>query len=359
MNAPVELSFVIPLYNEVEVFDALAQRMRSAMDAAGGACETILVDDGSTDGTREKIERLCARDQRFRGVLLSRNFGHQRAVSAGLDFARGRQVGILDGDLQDPPEVLLAFREKLAEGYDVVYAVRQQRKENWWKRLCYWAFYRLLRSVASIHIPLDSGDFCLMTSRVVKEIRAMPERHRFIRGMRSWVGFRQTGMAYNRSARAAGRSKYSLSKLLLLAVDGLLTFSELPVRLATLFGVTVSTLAFLWGLAILVWRLVGDANSLPGFATVACGMFFLAGVQLICLGILGEYIGRIHNEVKRRPVYIVDQLLGFGDARAEDAEPSTAIDELLTELEQLRRHALIPVAEGRDCWQEDPTVAGL
>jgi dolichol-phosphate mannosyltransferase len=308
MSVPVDLSFVIPVYNEEAVFDRLAERMRRTMDASGLVCEVVFVDDGSRDGTREKIERLAAADPRFRGVLLSRNFGHQRAVSAGLDYVRGRQVGILDGDLQDPPETLLQFREKLAEGYDVVYAVRQRRKESAPKRFCYWAFYRLLRRMATIDIPLDSGDFCLMTDRVVQQIRSMPERQRFIRGMRSWAGFRQIGVPYDRNARAAGESKYTMSKLVLLALDGIFTFSELPVRLATLIGVAVAAVALLWALRTLVWRLLGDATSVPGFATLACGMFFLAGVQLICMGILGEYIARIHNEVKGRPVYVVDRL---------------------------------------------------
>ncbi len=340
MNRPVELSFVIPVYNESEVFDALADRMLRTMDASGSVCETILVDDGSTDGTRQKIEELAAADPRFRGVLLSRNFGHQRAVSAGLDYARGRQVGILDGDLQDPPETLLGFREKLAEGYDVVYAVRQRRKEGMLKRCCYWAFYRLLRRLATIDLPLDSGDFCLMTDRVVEEIRGMPERHRFIRGMRSWVGFRQIGVPYDRKARAAGEPKYTMSKLVLLALDGIFTFSELPVRLATLVGVGVAGVSLLWALSILVWRFLGDATSVPGFATLACGMFFLSGVQLICLGILGEYVARIHNEVKKRPVYVVDRLVGFDTMRAVaggDAGEGDTLAELHCSLGEMRQ----------------------
>lgn len=318
MDSPVELSIVIPLYNEEDVFDDLAARMQATLDMAGFPCEVVLVDDGSIDGTREKIETLCAVDQRFRAILLSRNFGHQSAISAGLDHVRGLSVGILDGDLQDPPETLLEFYQKLREGYDVVYAVRRRRQENLLKQFCYWAFYRLLRRVATIDIPLDSGDFCLMSRRVVRQIQDMPERHRFIRGMRSWVGFRQTAMPYDRDSRRKGQTKYTLSKLVLLAVDGLVTFSEVPLRLATLLGTVIAIFSFGYGAYILFWRLLtSDPSSVPGFATVACAIFFLGGIQLICLGILGEYVARIHNEVKGRPVYIVDSLVGFDSLSSE------------------------------------------
>jgi glycosyltransferase involved in cell wall biosynthesis len=319
MSDKIEISFVVPLYNEQEVFDTLVQRLVQTLAAAPFSCEVILVDDGSTDGTRARIERICDEDPRFRGVLLSRNFGHQRAVSAGLDHARGSCVGILDGDLQDPPETLLEFHRKLLEeDYDVVYGVRQRRKEWLLKRFCYWAFYRLLRRMATIDIPLDAGDFCLMRRRVVDSIANMPERHRFLRGMRSWVGMRQVGVEYDRPARAAGTPKYSFSKLMLLAVDGLLTFSEAPLRIATWFGALVAAAAFGWSVYIVCWRLFGDASELAGFATLACGMFFLGGIQLICLGILGEYVARVHNEVKGRPIYIVDRRFGF-DATDETA----------------------------------------
>ena len=305
----IELSLIVPLLNESEVFARTIERLQSTMDSADFSCESILIDDGSSDGTRALIEQVCRIDNRFRGVLLSRNFGHQPAVSAGLDYATGRTIAILDGDLQDPPELLLDFHRKLNEGFDVVYAVRRNRKENALKRLCYWAFYRLLRKLSAVDIPLDSGDFCLMSRKVVDHIRAMPERHRFIRGMRSWIGFRQTSIEYDRATRQAGVSKYTISKLMLLALDGLLTFSEIPLRLSTLCGATVAAASMLWGVYILGWRVLGGGESIPGFATMACGMFFLGGVQLICLGILGEYIARIHNQVKGRPIYIVDRVI--------------------------------------------------
>ncbi len=311
-NHEIALSLVVPVFNEADVFDRLVDRLQATMDQAAFRSEAVLVDDGSTDGTRDRIQEICRADARFRGVLLSRNFGHQRAVSAGLDYARGKAVGVLDGDLQDPPELILDFYNKLAEGYGVVYAIRQKRKEGIVKRFCYWAFYRLLRKLAAIEIPLDSGDFCLMSRAVVDQIRNMPERHRFIRGMRSWVGFRQTGIAYDRDQRHAGDSKYTFSKLVLLAIDGLLTFSELPLRLATFAGTTIAGMSILWAFYLLAWRWFATSE-LPGFATVACGMFFLGGIQLIGMGILGEYIARIHNEVKGRPIYIVEHLFEQAD----------------------------------------------
>lgn len=306
----IVLSFVVPVFNETAVFADLVARLQATMQQADFRCEVVIVDDGSTDGTRELINDICARDNRFQGVLLSRNFGHQAAVSAGLDHAQGQAVGVIDGDLQDPPELLLDFHARLNEGYDVVYAVRQRRKEGPLKKFCYWAFYRMLRSLSVIEIPLDSGDFCIMSRSVVDQIRMMPERHRFIRGMRTWVGYRQTGFEYERSARHAGESKYTLPKLMQLALDGIFTFSEKPLRLATYCGITVAMMAMFWGVYILGWRLFAPETEVPGFATLSCGMFFLGGVQLICLGILGEYVARIHNEVKRRPVYIVESLLG-------------------------------------------------
>ena len=316
-----DLSIIIPLYNEQAVFPELIARLKSTIDDFELLTEVILVDDGSDDATPDLAAQLCREDERFRLIALSRNFGHQSAVSAGLTHSTGQSVAILDGDLQDPPEVLKTFYEKLHEGYDVVYAIRQRRKESWPKRIAYWLFYRLLKRLSTIQIPLDSGDFCIMSQRVVKRINALPEHHRFVRGLRSWVGYRQTGLAYDRSARAAGHSKYTFFRLLNLACDGIFTFSEIPLRFATFTGFVVAAFSFSWGCAIVVWRLFFN-NSLPGFATVAAGMFFLGGIHLICLGILGEYIGRIHNEVKQRPIFIVDYLVGF-EASPSGEEPPT------------------------------------
>jgi dolichol-phosphate mannosyltransferase len=228
-------------------------------------------------------------------------------VCAGLEMARGEAAAVLDGDLQDPPEILPAFYAKLQEGYDVVYAIRQQRKEILPKRFLYWAFYRLMAALTPIEMPLDSGDFGIMSRRVVEALKTMPERRRFVRGMRSYVGFRQTGLAYERHERAGGQPKYTFCKLLMLAADGIFTFSEIPLRLATLAGLFAAGFSILYGFYLLIQRIFVGYN-LPGFATLAVGLFFLGGVQLICLGILGEYIGRIHHEVKQRPPYIIERV---------------------------------------------------
>lgn len=307
-----DLGIVVPLYNEEEVFYELRTRLQLLLARmATLKVEVVLVDDGSRDSTPALIAELCQADSRFRGVLLSRNFGHQLAVSAGLQHVRGKHVAILDGDLQDPPEILPDFLDKAREGYDVVYGVRQQRKESVVKRSSYWLFYRLMRKLAPQEIPLDAGDFCVMSARVVNLINSMPERHRFLRGMRAWAGFTQVGFPYERQPRAAGTPKYTLSKLLGLALDGIFTFSEVPLRLATYLGLAVAGASVIWALVIVCWRIFFD-NSLPGYASITAGVFFLGGVQLLCLGILGEYIGRIHNEVKGRPLFVVDRLFGFG-----------------------------------------------
>jgi len=301
------VSLVIPLYNEAAIFDQLESRLLSALGLLPASTEVLLVDDGSSDATGLRISQLCQRDPRFIGVHLSRNFGHQMAVCAGLDLSRGDAVAVLDGDLQDPPEILPEFLKKLAEGYDVVYAIRRSRKENFVLRLLYWSFYRVLAALTPINIPLDTGDFGLMSRRVVDALKVMPERRRFVRGLRSYVGFRQTGLLYERQQRAGGRSKYNLGKLLALAADGVFTFSEGPLRLATVLGLSAAGLSLAVGAYMFIWRLF-SGEKLPGFATLAVGLFFLGGIQLICLGILGEYIGRIHHEVKQRPPYIVERV---------------------------------------------------
>lgn len=304
-----ELSLVIPLFNEEEVFPQLLKRLQDALPALPDSTEVVLINDGSRDATRQLIHDACAADSRFVGVHFSRNFGHQQAVSAGLQAASGDAVAVLDGDLQDPPEILPQFLAKLNEGYDVVYAIREHRKENILKRICYGSFYRVLAWLTPIHIPLDSGDFGLLSRRVVDHLNAMPEQHRFIRGMRSYVGYRQTGLAYERDARAQGDSKYSWRKLMGLAADGIFTFSALPLRLASIMGFIFAGLSILYAIYVVVWRLFSsDGAEINGFAALAVGIFFLGSVQLICLGILGEYVGRIHNEVKRRPSYIVDEI---------------------------------------------------
>jgi dolichol-phosphate mannosyltransferase len=302
-----ELSVIVPLFNEAEVFEELTRRVKNALPSLPPTTEVLLVNDGSTDATGTLITEWCRHNPSFVGVHLSRNFGHQMAVAAGLDLARGEAVAVIDGDLQDPPEILPQFLARLREGYDVVYAVRRTRKENPALRALYWVFYRLMAALTPIAIPLDSGDFGIMSRRVVDALKAMPERRRFVRGMRSYVGFRQTGLAYDRDERAGGRSKYSFVKLLALAADGIFTFSEVPLRLATVFGFCAAGISLVYGTFLIIWRLL-SGSKLPGFATLGVGLFFLGGVQLISLGILGEYIGRIHHEVKQRPGFIVDRV---------------------------------------------------
>lgn len=308
MPPSVKLSVVVPLCDEREVFPELLRRLK----ALGPDCELIFVDDGSADGTRELIAKACAEDGRCRGILLSRNFGHQIAVTAGMQAASGDAIAIIDGDLQDPPELIHEFLKRLDEGHDIVYAVRESRKEGLPLRAAYALFYRLLRHLSAVPIPLDSGDFCVMNRRAAALINSLPERHRFLRGLRAWIGLRQSAQPYSRQARAGGRPKYTLSKLLGLAFEGIFTFSERPLQWSMQIGFLVALSSFAWASYVIYWRLFsGRGDALPGWATLAVAVLFLGGVQLISIGILGEYIGRIHNEVKGRPLYVVDKRLGF------------------------------------------------
>jgi polyisoprenyl-phosphate glycosyltransferase len=306
---PVELSLVIPAYNEEENLPTLYARLRAALDPLGLSYELIFVNDGSRDRTLAMLQQLSAEDARVVVIDLARNFGHQVAISAGLDHSRGRAVIIMDGDLQDPPEVLPQFIAKWREGYEVVYAIREQRKEGPLKRAAYNFFYRLLKRVASIDIPLDAGDFCIMDRRVVDLLNAMPERNRFVRGIRSWVGLSQTGLAYERQSRHAGRSKYTLTRLIYLALDGLISFSYLPLRLISLAGLGVSLMSILIAIFYTIQKLTVGLSP-PGFATTVVAIFFLAGIQLITIGVIGEYVGRIFEEVKGRPLYVVRKVWG-------------------------------------------------
>jgi dolichol-phosphate mannosyltransferase len=304
---------VVPIFNEQENIPELTSRLSAALGGFGIAFEVILVNDGSTDRSLSMLESIAREAKRFVIVDLSRNFGHQVAISAGLECSRGRAVIIMDGDLQDPPEVLPSFVERWREGYDVVYAIRQQRKENIFKRSAYAAFYRILQWMAHVNMPLDAGDFCLMDRRVVDLLVQMPERNRFLRGIRSWLGFKQIGLAYERHARASGKAKYTLRKLIYLAADGMLSFSYMPLRMISVMGMGVSV--FSLGLAVYYFvKKLLFALDPPGFATLIVAVFFLAGVQLITLGVMAEYIGRISDEVKRRPVFIVRRVFRGGGA---------------------------------------------
>jgi len=306
---PPTLSVVIPVYNEAENIAILYKRLTDVLDKIEPKYEIIFVDDGSVDGSVAILSEMAAQDSHITVVELARNFGHQVAISAGLDYARGDAVIIMDADLQDPPEVLPKFIAKLREGHDVVYAIRERRKEGWLKRTAYAAFYRLLQRVANIEIPLDAGDFCIMDRRVVDELARMPERNRFVRGIRSWVGLDQVGLAYERDARYAGKPKYTFAGLLYLALDGLISFSYIPLRAITILGFFVSGISILFAIGYTVQKLTVGLNP-PGFATTVVAILFLAGVQLVTLGVIGEYIGRIFEEVKRRPLYIVRRVVG-------------------------------------------------
>jgi glycosyltransferase involved in cell wall biosynthesis len=320
-----QLSLVIPLLNEEEVFPQLIVRINTLLARLNLRSEVVLVDDGSTDHTPLLIKDTCATHPAYRGIILSRNFGHQLAVSAGMAHARGDAVAILDGDLQDPPEVIAEFYARLQEGFDVVYAVRRDRQESILKRFAYAAFYRLMRRLAAIPIPLDSGDFCLMSRRVVDQINALGERHRFVRGLRSWVGFRQVAHPYPRAARQAGQSKYSFSKLIKLALDGIFTFSEKPLQWSMQCGALIALASIGYAVYIVVWRLITQ-RPVEGFATLAAGMFFLGGIQLISIGILGEYIGRIHNEVKARPLYVIDAVYDGNETKGSPQPPAMSAE---------------------------------
>jgi dolichol-phosphate mannosyltransferase len=308
-SAPA-LSVVVPLFDEESVVPALVERLGRVIDDLGVDAEVILVDDGSGDGTLAEVARAHAADPRFVGLALSRNFGHQLAITAGLAHARGEAVAVMDGDLQDPPEAIGALWSKLRAGYDVVYAVRASRPEGWWKRLAYRAFYRLLGRVVAIDIPLDAGDFGIMSRRVVDTLNAMPERRRFVRGLRAWVGFRQVGLPVDRAARHSGRPKFSLGKLAALALDGLIGFSTAPLRVAGLLG-ALAAAAGLAGAAAGAFRGVAGLAWPPGWYWVGLMVLFSAGSQLLFGAILGEYVGRILQEVSGRPAYVVRRRIGL------------------------------------------------
>lgn len=303
------VSIVIPVYDEERNLPTLYSRLTSVLAQAEPEYELIFVNDGSRDESGAILQEIAGRDPRVIVIELARNFGHQVAISAGLDYARGRAVVIMDADLQDPPEVLPQFIAKWREGHDVVYAIRERRKEGWPKRTAYALFYRLLRRIANIYIPLDSGDFCIMDRRVVDILVNMPERNRFVRGIRSWVGLDQVGLAYERQARHAGQPKYTLTRLAYLALDGLVSFSYIPLRMISILGFGISFVSILLAIAYTIQKLTIGLSP-PGFATTVVAIFFLAGVQLITIGVIGEYVGRIFEEVKRRPMYVVRRVIG-------------------------------------------------
>ena len=303
------LSVVVPAFNEQQVLPAFYARLLAVLATLPDPAEIVFVNDGSSDATGSLLDGWAAEDSRVRVLHFTRNFGHQAALTAGIDHARGDAVVLIDADLQDPPELIATFHARWREGSQVVFGQRRRTREGVWKRVVYHAFYKLLHSLADIEIPLDSGDFSLMDRALVDRLRALPERTRFLRGLRSWVGLRQTAVEYERPARASGDSKYTLAKLFKLAFDGIVSFSAAPLRLALLLGVLVSLAGFVLILVLLYLRL-RHAFDLPGWTSLMVVVLFLGGIQLLTVGILSEYIARIYEEVKNRPVYLIARSVG-------------------------------------------------
>lgn len=315
MSIPL-LSIVIPVFNEEQVLPALHAALHSTLQSAEITFELVFVDDGSTDQTWPMLERMQQEDPRITIARLSRNFGHQVAVSAGLDIARGEAVAVMDADLQDPPAVLLEMIGRWRDGYDVVYGVRTRRHgETAFKRWTATIFYRLIRALTSVDIPADTGDFRLMSRRAVDAFKQSRERHRFVRGMIAWAGFKQTGVRYERARRHSGTTKYPFRKMVAFATDAIVSFSISPLRFATWFGFVVSAVAFAYGL-FAIYAKLALSKPLPGWASLTVSMMFLGGVQLVCIGIIGEYVGRIYDESKQRPLYLIQDLVPSAASRA-------------------------------------------
>jgi polyisoprenyl-phosphate glycosyltransferase len=308
---PPEYSLVIPIFNEQAVLPALFDRLTGLLEQLDGRGEVILVDDGSEDESLTQMMAIAARDGRFKVLQLSRNFGHQIAITAGLDFAVGNAVVVMDADLQDPPEVILDLAQRWREGFDVVYAVRRERAgEKPFKRKTAAAFYRLLRKLSDVNIPADVGDFRLVDRKALEAYKTMREDDRFVRGMFSWIGFRQVGVSYDRDPRYAGDTKYPLRKMLQFAVNGIVSFSNAPLRLALTLGFIVSLASFVYGFVAIILKLVG-AFTVPGWTSVIIVTSFLGGVQLMVLGVIGEYVGKSYKEAKKRPLYVISGSVGL------------------------------------------------
>lgn len=316
------LSIVIPCYNEEEVIGETMKRLHVfCSELRNLDVELIFVDDGSRDRTRALLKEFAAADPRIKLVCFARNFGHQIAVTAGIDAAHGDAVVLIDADLQDPPEVVHEMIAKWREGYDVVYGTRTERPgESAFKLATARGFYRLLNRLSDVPIPLDTGDFRLMSRSVVDTLRAMPERDRFVRGMVSWVGFRQVALPYRRAERFAGESKYPLRKMLRFATDGILSFSTKPLQMSVAMGMICACMSLL-GIAYALYLRIFTNIWVEGWTALMIAVLFIGGAQLICIGVLGEYIGRIYNEIKKRPLYVVDEYAGFAQGPAQSRSP--------------------------------------
>ena len=300
-----QLSVVIPIYNEEKNISNLYDRLTGVMQTLGEAYEFIFVNDGSRDNSLALIKTLSQRDEKVRYIDFSRNFGHQIAVSAGLDHTRGKAIVIIDADLQDPPELIIELYKKMQEGFEVVYARRRKRVgESYLKLLTAKWFYRILANITSVEIPVDTGDFRIMSDKIVQVLRNMPERNKFLRGQISWAGFKQTFVEYDRAERAEGETGYTYRKMIRFALDGITSFSDFPLKVATMSGFAISGVAFLVMLYALYARFVSH-DTVPGWTSTILSVLFLGGIQLISIGIIGEYISRISNNVRSRPLYII------------------------------------------------------
>lgn len=316
----IRYSIVAPCWNEEGNLPELYRRVTEVLDQTAEPWELVLINDGSTDRTVEIMRELHAADPRVHIVDFARNFGHQLAVTAGMDYAQGDAVILIDSDLQDPPELILEMIEKWKAGYEVVYAVREERKgETWFKLMTAKLFYRLIYRITDVDIPLDTGDFRLMDRKVVQQMRSMKEHHRFIRGMTSWVGFKQTGVTYVREERFAGETKYPLRKMVRFAITAITGFSIFPLQLATFLGFIIAVLSALFIIGAIIARLSGG-QAFAGQATTLIMVLFLGAIQLISLGIIGEYLGRIYDEVRGRPLYVVNEAIGFDNNHGNSPE---------------------------------------
>lgn len=325
-------SVVLPIFNEEATLPELYRRLTQEMAGMRESYEIVFINDGSRDQSYTLLCGLAEQDRHVRIINFSRNFGHQIAITAGLDYSRGQAVIMMDADLQDPPEVIPTLIEKWREGYDIVYAVRAERTgEGIIKRGTAALFYRLLRALAKIEIPPDAGDFRLMSRRAVDALQSLRERHRFVRGLSSWIGFRQTAVPFVREARYAGETKYPLAKMVKLAFDGIAAFSFFPLRLATYIGFSAALVSFCYMVYAIGQKLLTDAPVL-GWASLIVAVLFVGGVQLMTLGILGEYVGRIYEEVKQRPLYVVADTIGFAGETVEDLEANNARRQLSKEM---------------------------
>jgi dolichol-phosphate mannosyltransferase len=314
MGQEIKYSVVIPIFNEEETIQELWQRLSNVIRQLDGFSEVVFVNDGSFDASLEILTKLSFANPEVKLLSLSRNFGHQCALSAGIDHADGKAVIIMDGDLQDSPEAIIDFISKWQQGYDVVYAIRQKRKEKWWKRVAFKSFYRIQGALSGLKLPLDAGIFSLMDRKVILALRSMPERHKYLSGLRAYAGFKQVGIFVERGPRYRGEPKVTVMKLFKLAFDGIFSFSTIPLKIATILGLACAFSSFVIGLIGLYFKFILGIE----FLSWAYGLtttFFLGGVQLLSLGIIGEYIGRIYDEVRQRPYYIVDKKVGFEEKK--------------------------------------------